>query len=262
MNVRTLGACVLLWSASAAAQQVSADEANKANNPLNPAPGVNFQDVWAPELYGFDSHTNDVLLRGTLPVRPGMLKWPQLIRVTVPISTRPTGSGFRTGLGDINIFDILLLGHTAGGIQYGAGPLLVMPTATDDALGTGKWQIGVATTAIHSSPRGLLGTLVQFQTSFAGDGDRPAVTSMTVQPLWIHNLQTGWYLRSSGIWTFNLRNGDFWTPVGFGFGKVMKSRQNTANFFFEPQWSVAHSGIAVPKYTIYTGINVTLGTGR
>ncbi len=107
--LKQLWACALLATfANAAAWADSADDANKSNNPLNPAPGLNFQDYYVPTLFGSDKYTNDFfLLRGTLPIAPGVLPVPQLLRATVPISTRPDpAGGYSTALGDINLFDI------------------------------------------------------------------------------------------------------------------------------------------------------------
>lgn len=50
--------------------QVSTEEANASNNPLNPAPSLNLQNYYTPRLFGSDAHTNDFLLRGTLPILP------------------------------------------------------------------------------------------------------------------------------------------------------------------------------------------------
>ena len=49
------------------AQADNADTANKSNNPLNLAPGANLQDYYTPRLFDSNAHTNDTLLRGTLP---------------------------------------------------------------------------------------------------------------------------------------------------------------------------------------------------
>ncbi len=238
--IATVLTSTLVQSAEEAAS--TADVANKSNNPLNPAPGLNFQDYYSSKLYGSDSYSNDFLLRGTLPLPPmGFIPVPELIRLTVPISTRPESSGgYTTGLGDINIFDIFLL--KTDGPQVGVGPLLTIPTASNDALGTGKWQAGLAAVVIDPSPQRLLGALVQWQASFAGDSDRPNVDTLTFQPFLIYNLPQGWYLRSTGIWTFNLENGTYYIPVGLGAGKTWKSGKNIYNVFVEPQWTVAHDG--------------------
>ena len=148
----------------------------------------------------------------------GFVPWPQLIRVTLPVSTRPDpDGGYSTGLGDINLFDIFLVKTT--GMQLGIGPLLTIPTASRDELGTGKWQAGLAAIAIHATPQRLLGGLLQWQASFAGDDDRDDVNTLTFQPFLIFNLPKGWYLRSTGIWTFDLEHDHHYIPVGVGAGK-------------------------------------------
>lgn len=237
----------------------NADTANKSNNPLNLAPGLNVQDYYTPKLYDTNVHTNDALVRGTLPVAPnGFSSVPQLLRATVPISTRPDPhGGYSTGVGDLNLFDIFLL--KTEGIQLGIGPQITAPTAAHDELGTGKWQAGLAAVAINSSPKGLLGALVQYQSSFAGDSDRAHVESATFQPFVIHNLPKGWYLRSTGTWTFNLKDDTHYIPIGLGVGKVWKAGSNILNAYVEPQWTVQREGPGAPQFTVFAGINVTFG---
>jgi len=83
-----LAAVAVGLPAVAAAQGVSAEDANKSNNPLNPAPGLNFQDYYTPDIYGSDKYTNDFLIRGALPMAPvGPVPVPQLIRVITPVTT-------------------------------------------------------------------------------------------------------------------------------------------------------------------------------
>lgn len=257
------GASVLLLAASLAsaccAHADDADTANKSNNPLNIAPGMSLQDYYTPRYYDSNIHSNDLLVRGTLPIAPNdFIGVPQLLRATAPISTRadPSG-GYSTGEGDLNLFDIFLL--KTDGVQLGIGPMITMPSADQDELGTGKWQAGLAAVAIDASPRGLLGALVQYQSSFAGDGDREHVESATLQPFIIHNLNQGWYLRSTATWTFDLKNDTHYIPLGFGTGKVWKSGSNILNAFVEPQWTVERKGDVLPQFTLLAGINVTFG---
>lgn len=80
------------------------------------------QDYYTPELYGSDHHTNDTLFRMTTPFAANeLVPVPQILRMTVPLATRPQpGGGYATGLGDINLFDIFLLKQD--GIKLGIGP--------------------------------------------------------------------------------------------------------------------------------------------
>lgn len=49
----------------------------------------------------------------------------------------------KAGLGDLNAFaTYLAIKNTK--TTLGIGPLIVLPTATDPALGSGKWQAGLA----------------------------------------------------------------------------------------------------------------------
>ncbi|WP_213938799.1 hypothetical protein [Pseudomonas sp. dw_612] len=254
-------ACLLaaLTTSAFCAQADNAEEANKSNNPLNLAPGANLQDYYTPRLFDTNVHTNDALLRGTLPVAANdFIGVPQLLRATLPISTRPDPhNGYSTGIGDLNLFDIFLI--KTEGVQLGIGPQITAPTAEQDELGTGKWQAGLAAVAIDASPRGLLGALVQYQSSFAGDHDRAHVETATMQPFIMHNLPKGWYLRSTGTWTLDLKNNTHYIPIGFGGGKVWKSGTNIFNAFVEPQWTVERKGDGLPQFTLFAGINVTFG---
>jgi hypothetical protein len=249
---------IAAWANLACAQS-AADEANKSNNPLNLAASLNIQNYYTPSVFGASSHTNDVLLRPTIPIGPnGLIGVPQIFRATLPVSTRPDPSGgYNTGLGDINLFDIFLLSQE--GVQIGVGPLITMPTATDPSLGTGKWQAGLAAVAVSATKERLLGALVQWQHSFAGQDSRPTVQSLTAQPFGIFNLPGGWYVRSTSAWTFDLPQGSYYIPVGLGGGNAWKSGSTIYNAFIEPQYSVAHSGRDVPQFTALAGLDMKFG---
>jgi hypothetical protein len=141
--------------------------------------------------------------------------------------------------------------------QFGVGPLLVAPTATDDALGAGKWQGGAAAVYFDmSSPQFQYGGLVTFQASFAGDSDRADTQALVAQPFVILQLGKGTYLRSAPIWTFDLEN-DVWNvPLGVGIGKVTKVNRTVFNIFIEPQWTILHDGIGQPAFQLFAGINM------
>jgi hypothetical protein len=243
-------ACVVFPVAVLA--QTSA-QVNEANNPLTPAITVNLQDQWAPRLYDSDNETNALLLRGVLPHLLGGV--PQILRATLPIATAPSAAGNKTGLGDLNLFDLLLVKR--GSVMLGFGPQLTLPTATDPVLGTGKWQAGLAAVAIAPQSWGLLGGLVTWQHSFAGPSDRPTQNNLTVQPFYIHNLPQGVYVRSTAIWNFNLASGDYVIPIGAGIGKVFAlSDGMTINVFAEPQWTIAHHGAGQPAFQLFAGVNL------
>lgn len=252
------GLCLTVaWLSMAAwAQQPSADDMNAANNPLTPTIGANLQNQYVGRAYGMDDgDSNAALLRGTLPHK--LFGMPQILRATLPLVTTPNiaaDGGRYNGVGDLNLFDLFLFKE--GGVELGFGPQLTVPTASRDQTGTGKWQAGFAGVVMAPQKWGLLGGLVTWQKSFAGDSDRAPQDNFTAQPFVIYNLPEGWYLRSSATWNFNLRNGDYAIPLGIGAGKIWKMGKTTYNIFAEPQWTVAHQGDGQPQFQVFLGLNL------
>jgi hypothetical protein len=235
--------------------QSSAD-VNAANNPLQPTLGANMQNYYVSSLYGIeDASSNSLLLRGTMPHK--LFGRPQLLRLTIPVATSPDlpPDGRQTGLGDLNIFDTFLF--KAGKLEVGIGPQLTIPTATHDETGTGKWQAGLAVPVVAPQTWGIVGTLVTWQTSFAGDDDRRRQNNLQFQPLVIRNFSKGWYARSTALWTWDLEQDTYYIPLGLGVGKVWAAAsKKTVNVFAEPQWTVAHKGDGVPKFQLFAGLNL------
>jgi hypothetical protein len=106
------------------------------------------------------------------------------------------------------------------------------------------------------SPEIQYGGLLTYQTHFAGDSSRSDTSLMAVQPFLFYQLGSGKYLRSAPIMTFDLENGNYNVPVGFGIGKVIKmSGGNVLSVFVEPQFSVLEDGPGQPTVQLFIGVN-------
>lgn len=234
----------------------SSDQMNAANNPLQPSLALNLQDDYTGSYYNADgADANAFLLRGAMPHK--LFGMPQLLRATLPVATTPNiqPNGRVTNVGDLNVFDVALF--KAGPFEMGVGPQLTAPTAGDDQTGTGKWQAGLAVLAISPQTWGIVGGLVTWQHSFAGSTHRRTQNNLQAQPIVIYNLPRGWYVRSTATWTWDLRAGTHYLPVGIGTGKVWQdSAGTTYNFFAEPQFTVAREGVGVPHFQVFFGLNL------
>ncbi|MCE4564501.1 hypothetical protein INQ51_09275 [Maribellus sp. CM-23] len=240
------------------AQEEEGSSAAQANNPLANMTALNFHDYYIPKLADAsgDAYMNTAWIRFAKPLAGGKL----LFRLSVPMSTvgMPNGSGAinsANGLGDINAFLAYSFVSNAT-TTVGAGPLLAFPTASDDALGAGKWQGGMAFVAfVAKSPVIQFGGLVTWQTSFAGDEDRNSTNMAAVQPFYFFQLGQGTYLRGAPIWAFDIENEAFHMPIALGIGKVVKAGNTVLNLFIEPQYSMLHKGTQ-PQFQVLTGINL------
>ena len=250
-----------LLLAAAVAAQPSSEDVNAANNPLQPTLGVNFQDQYTHRFHDLgDADANAFLLRGVVPHK--LFGQPQILRVTLPIVTSADvpPSGSRTDIGDFNLFDLFIMKR--GSVQIGIGPQLTAPTAGRDETGTGKWQAGAAAVLIAPQKWGLLGGLLTWQHSFAGDDDRRTQNNMQLQPFIIYNLPQGWYVRSTATWSWDLQVHTHYIPIGLGAGKVWKLGTTTFNLFGEPQWTVTHHGEGAPKFQVFFGLNLQFPLGK
>ncbi len=232
--------------------------AAQANNPLANMTALNFHNYYTPKLTNAsdEAYMNNTWVRFAKPFASGKL----LLRVSAPITTVGTtdllGNVQTTnGLGDINAF-ISYNFVSKPTATVGIGPLVTAPTAAYDALGTGKWQGGLAFVAfIAKSPIFQFGGLITWQASFAGDKNRNNTNNAAVQPFYFWQLGKGTYLRGAPIWYFDIENEAFNVPFALGIGKVVKVNNNVFNLFIEPQYTLLHQGTQ-PQVQIFTGINL------
>ncbi len=243
-------AFVLKAQETTASHTLDAETLKQANNPLAPKKTFNVHNYVMPSFYGVeDLSMNQLMLRYAQPVGHVFL------RATMPFVTQSLpASSPTTGFGDFSIFAIYKL-PSKEGISYGVGPMLVAPTASH-GLGQGKWQAGLSAMAFFSKSHVVqFGTLLQWQASFAGDEDRADVSLLTPQIFFIWQAGGGTYLRSTGIWSFDLKSGNYNVPIGLGIGKVMKADKVIFNIFAEPQFSVLAQGEGQPKFQLFVGFN-------
>ena len=111
----------------------------------------------------------------------------------------------------------------AGGWTWGVGPVFLLPTATDDFLGTEKWGAGPTAVALRQTASGWsYGLLFNHIWSFAGSDDRQDVNATFLQPFVSKSLGQGRTL-SFGIESTKDWENDQWTvPLNVGYSKVSR----------------------------------------
>ncbi|HIK17977.1 MAG TPA: neuromedin U [Leptolyngbyaceae cyanobacterium M33_DOE_097] len=207
--------------------------AKAAQNPIANLISVPFQSNWNFGV-GPNNGTQYVLnIQPVIPISMGK-DWIVITRWITPILVQPDlGPGVDSvaGLGDINP-SFFFSPKNTGNITVGFGPTFVLPTATDELTGQGKWSAGPAGVVVWTQGKWVIGALVNQIWSFAGDSDRQAVSQFLFQPFINYNLPNGWYLTSSPIITANWMadSGDQWAvPLGGGVGKLFKINKQPIN---------------------------------
>ena len=239
------------------------DQVNTANNPLADLMAVSLHNYYFPKLNGIpEESANTFWLRLITPV------WRLIPRVSLPIQVVPapdpiaSGESKVTGIGDLNVFATFVVTPDDSPAMFGIGPIYTAPTASNDALGNGKHEIGVAALTVWTKGVILIGGLVNYQIGVGGDSNRPRTQFIAAQPFFMLQLGSGYYLRSAPIWFFDIEEPTYNVPFGLGAGKVVITEKVVFNLFIEPQSAVALRGIGQPAVQIFAGMNMQFKLGR
>jgi len=145
------------------------------------------------------------------------------------------------------------------GLVLGAGFMLSVPTATDPALGSGKWAIGPALRANYRAGPWNLGAFGGQRWSFAGKSNRADISQLMIRGTIRRRLTDDWFFVSAPIITanWNAAAGERWlVPIGGGIGRRFKLAGNNwaASLQFydnvirptgAPDWAARLSVVAV-----------------
>lgn len=117
-----------------------------------------------------------------------------ITRAILPIMAQKniTGEGqSQSGLGDIVASAFLAPSESKNGLTWGVGPVLLIPTATNDYLGGKKFGVGPTALVLKQIKGWTIGALVNQIWSIAGDKDRQDISTMFAQPFVNHNWKSG-----------------------------------------------------------------------
>ena len=222
-------------SAAPPAQGASTEDLQKATqNPVASLISVPLQNNVDENIGPYARDRNTLNIQPVIPTEVSA-NWNLIPRIIAPLVYQPflaTGNpdvNAQQHLGTFGLGDIqptfFLAPATPSKLIWGIGPALLLPTATDDALGLGKWCAGPSLVALVQPGKFTIGALASNLWSFAGSAGRADVNSMTLQYFVNYNLQKGWFLTSAPILSANWHasSGNVWlVPAGGGFGRIFK----------------------------------------
>jgi hypothetical protein len=171
--------------APAAGSDQAAELAKKLANPVANLISLPLQFNYD-ENYGLDGEGSRSFIN-VQPVIPISLSadWNVISRTIMPLINQedmPYGTE-ESGLGDIvQSFFFSPKEPTSRGWIWGAGPVFLLPTATEQTLGGEKWGAGPTAVLLKQSGPWTVGMLASHTWSFAGDDDRADVNATFVQP--------------------------------------------------------------------------------
>jgi hypothetical protein len=227
--------------------------AEAAQNPIANLISVPFQNNTSFGVGPWDRTQNIMNFQPVIPFDLNQ-DWLIVSRTILPVIYQPpltVESANRFGFGDLNP-QFFFVPKNNSKWTWGAGPVFLLPTATSNSLGTGKWGIGPTAVVVYTSAPWVIGALANNIWSVAGDSDRANVSQFLLQPFINYNLADGWYLVTAPIITANWMadSGNQWTiPIGGGFGKLFKIGKQPVNASLQGYW-YAEKPKSGPDWTI------------
>jgi len=271
MHVRTTIVATLLASTGLAAAQEPGEErppkrrkssaglAARIQNPINDVINIPFQ-FNADADAGPNDDAGRYELR-LLPILPIQLTRDYFVisRTIVSIEHQDNTNGMRdySGLGDtLQSFFVTHKEANVLGLEVGAGPILLLPTATSDALGAGKLGIGPTAVVVEQQGGFTIGVLAHHKWSVLGDDNRPDVSSSYVQPFISLTLEKT-TLAANTETTYDWEE-DAWTiPINVTLNQMTRFGDTLVQLTAGPRWYVA-GPTGTADWGIRAGFNVVL----
>jgi hypothetical protein len=224
---------VTLAGASPAAAQGSAksppegnaDLALQLSNPVASLISVPFQKNvdfgLGADGSGWQSRTN---IQPVIPISIAK-DWNMISRTILPVIVQEGVTAPRTdqlGLGDV--VQSLFFSPKApgpGGIIWGAGPVFLLPTGTNAALGAQKWGAGPTAVALRQSGPWTVGMLANHIWSFAGAEARQDVSATFMQPFITYTTPKATTIAFNTETTYDWKNDRWLVPLNLTVNQVI-----------------------------------------
>ena len=226
-------------------QKPAADDAaaiaKKLANPIGALISVPFQNNMDVGIGDFNGSKNTLNFQPILPFSLNE-KYSLITRYIVPIIAQydVTGEGTQqSGLSDALVSGWLSNAVVKNGVVWGVGGAFLLPTATNDYLGSSKFGLGPTAIVLQQKNGFTYGILMNQVWSVAGDAERPDVNQMYLQPVLSYNWKSGTVL------TLNSETTVFWAAnnanafINIMAGGLLKFGKQLLQFQIGPRIHVA-----------------------
>lgn len=225
-------AAIAALGADAALAQ-DADLAKQLSNPVASLISVPFQ---LNHDSGYGPSDGDKTVLNIQPVIPISLNenWNVISRTIVPLVWQNDiagDSGSQSGVGDVLASFFFSPKETGpSGLVWGVGPVFLLPTATDELLGSEKWGIGPTAVVLKQSQGWTYGALANHIWSVAGEDDRSDINSTFLQPFVSYTTAAAWSFTLNTESTYDWKAEQWSVPINAMVSKVTKIGKQPISF--------------------------------
>jgi hypothetical protein len=236
---------------------VATELAKKTQNPVSDLISVPFENNANFNAGPDDKVLNVLNIKPVVPIKLND-EWNLINRAIIPVISQPgvdgTSIGRKNGVGDITYEGFFSPNPKPGGLIWGVGPQIQIPTHTNSRLGNQRWAAGPNMVVLDLGKKVVKGFLLSQIWDVTNSKDED-ISFMTFQPFYNYNFGKGWYAVANPVITadWEADGSDQWTvPIGGGVGRVMHWGKQAVNLGWQP--SVTLSG----RPTVLTTISSSL----
>lgn len=211
----------------------AAELAKKLSNPVASLISVPIQNNWD---FGIGSANAMRYTANVQPVIPFSMSadWNVITRTIVPIiyaESPVAGGSDKSGLGDISqSFFFSPTAPTSRGWIWGAGPVFLYPTATDDALGGEKFGLGPTAVLLKQEKGWTYGLLANHIWSVAGPSSRADVNATFLQPFLSFTTKKFTTFGIAAESTYDWENQQWTVPLNVSVSQLLKLGKQPVSF--------------------------------
>jgi hypothetical protein len=168
-------------------------------------------------------------IRNTLNVQPVIpinlnKDWNLITRTILPLVYAQAPSADRSdasGMGDILQSFLVSPVNPVGGWIMGGGPILLYPTATDNALGSGKWAAGPTIIALKQENGWTYGLYANHTWSYAGSSSRNDIDATFLQTFFAYRTPTFTTFSLSTDSTYDWKGRQWIVPINASVSQML-----------------------------------------
>jgi hypothetical protein len=199
--------------------------AKKLVNPVANLISVPFQYNHDDKIGASDGSKDYLNIQPVMPISISA-DWNVITRTIMPLiglHDLPRRGDSTSGLGDFTASQFVSpKSPTRTGWIWGAGPVELLPTASDRVLGSGKWGLGPTFVVLKQEGPWTCGILANHVWSVAGDSDRPYVNATYLQPFLSYITKTHTTLIINTESTYDWRTDSWSVPINLAVAQLLK----------------------------------------